>query len=107
LVERAIRTYFAIVPGLLAEIEREMEAGDLTVARRAAHSLKSSSAYLGLTEVSELARALEEHCAAGDRAAVKSGLPQLTRVVEAGNAALSEVVAAEACEARTERAAAG
>lgn len=53
------------------------------------------------------ASALVEQCAAGDRAAVTSGQPQVMRAIEAENSALSEVIAAEARKVQTEKAAVG
>lgn len=46
-------------PGLLESIEAGHAAGDGESVRAAAHSLKSSAAYVGATELSELSKAIE------------------------------------------------
>lgn len=46
-------------PALLDTIESGCAAGDTEAVRGAAHSLKSSAAYVGATEVSELSKTIE------------------------------------------------
>jgi len=46
-------------PGLIESIVRAPESGDTDSARAAAHSLKSSSAYLGAVEFSGLCKRIE------------------------------------------------
>lgn len=46
-------------PGLLETIEAGYAADDSEAVRAAAHSLKSSAAYVGATELSELSKTIE------------------------------------------------
>jgi len=46
-------------PALLDTIETGFQAGDTEAVRGSAHSLKSSAAYVGATEVSALSKAIE------------------------------------------------
>ena len=54
-----IEEFIADAPGLIAEARRSRDKGQPTDLRRAAHTLKSSSATFGAVALSALARELE------------------------------------------------
>jgi histidine phosphotransfer protein HptB len=54
-----IDAYFEETPQLIIQIEQALVSGDTEVFRRAAHSLKSSSASFGATQFSASAKELE------------------------------------------------
>lgn len=56
---KVIRLYFDSAPNLVNSIEYAIGAGDSYTLRRAAHSLKSSSANLGAMQLADLCRQLE------------------------------------------------
>ncbi|MGD9538677.1 MAG: ATP-binding protein [Alphaproteobacteria bacterium] len=94
LAERAAETFFASAPGLLSAFEQGLAAGDAVSARRAVHTLKSSSACLGLIQVAALSKALEMGCAEGALENVKSRIFELKQALEAGIRALRAELAA-------------
>ena len=55
ILERVLRTYLEETPKLIAELQRAMATGDAALLKRAAHTLKSSSANVG-------AKAFSLHC---------------------------------------------
>jgi HPt (histidine-containing phosphotransfer) domain-containing protein len=59
LLGKVIDAYCDSAPKLLAEIASSIAADDAETLRRAAHTLKSSSASLGALELAALAKALE------------------------------------------------
>lgn len=66
IVGRAIGLYMDNAPKLIDEIRGYRSAKDLADVRRAAHSLKSSSASLGATIVAGLSKTIEHAAARGD-----------------------------------------
>jgi len=66
IVGRAIGLYIDNAPKLIEEIRGFRTAKDLKDVRRAAHSLKSSSASLGATVVAGLSKTIEQAAASGD-----------------------------------------
>lgn len=66
IVGRAIGLYIDNAPKLIDEIRGYRSATDLAEVRRAAHSLKSSSASLGATIVAGLSKTIEHAAAQGD-----------------------------------------
>lgn len=68
IVQQVIALFEAESPKAIAAISDGVDSVDLTAIRAAAHSLKSSSAYVGATEMSERCRDLE-------RAAREDNLP--------------------------------
>jgi HPt (histidine-containing phosphotransfer) domain-containing protein len=58
-------TYFEDSPELLAAMRRAQSAGDAEGLRRAAHSLKSSSANFGALTLAKLCREVEDGARAG------------------------------------------
>ena len=59
LLTRIIMSYLSDAPGLMRQIQAAWAGRDLSTLARHAHALKSTSASLGATRVSELARELE------------------------------------------------
>jgi HPt (histidine-containing phosphotransfer) domain-containing protein len=60
-----LQTYFADSPELLATMESTLAAGDAEGLRRAAHSLKSSSANFGALTLSRLCKTVEDMAKTG------------------------------------------
>jgi two-component system, NarL family, sensor histidine kinase BarA len=65
LVRDIIRTFLETVPPRLTTLRTALGLGDHPAAGRAAHSIVSSAAMVGLTEVREAARAIELLAAQG------------------------------------------
>jgi HPt (histidine-containing phosphotransfer) domain-containing protein len=82
-----VETYRSDCPGLLADLRRAVANGDAPTARRAAHTLKSTSASLGALGLAAQCREIEVAAAAGD-------LAGLDRRVERAAATYGEVEAA-------------
>jgi HPt (histidine-containing phosphotransfer) domain-containing protein len=61
-----IETYLADSPALFVELHAGLASGDATAVRRAAHTLKSTSATFGATRLAEIAKEIETAAAAGD-----------------------------------------
>jgi HPt (histidine-containing phosphotransfer) domain-containing protein len=59
LLQQIVQLYFDAAPGLLQQMNSGFASGDLAAIRNAAHSLKSSSANLGATELSKMCGQLE------------------------------------------------
>ncbi|MFK8080401.1 MAG: Hpt domain-containing protein [Granulosicoccus sp.] len=59
LLMRVIGVFKSESPKSIASMQQGMEAGDLAAVRNAAHTLKSSSAYVGASVFSDLCRDLE------------------------------------------------
>jgi signal transduction histidine kinase/CheY-like chemotaxis protein len=66
LLSRLIALYRDDSSQLLADIDNGMKAGDADAIARAAHTLKSSSANLGATNVAALARQIEHSARSGE-----------------------------------------
>ena len=60
-----VSTYVGDSPSLFEELRAAIGAGDAAVARRAAHSLKSTSASMGALDLSRLCREIEMVAASG------------------------------------------
>ncbi|MCU7959294.1 MAG: response regulator [gamma proteobacterium symbiont of Bathyaustriella thionipta] len=91
-----IRTYLATTPAILSEIEEAIEAHDVASVVRPAHSLKSSSANVGASRLSQLAQIVEFAAREGKGGeAFENGMqlrdilrqtePELARIAETGN----------------------
>jgi HPt (histidine-containing phosphotransfer) domain-containing protein len=65
LLDRAVTSYLGCAPGILGELLTTGSAGDLRGLHRVVHGLKSSSAMLGASRLSELCLQLETEAAAG------------------------------------------
>ena len=90
-----IRTYLATTPAILSEIEEAIDAHDVASVVRPAHSLKSSSANVGASRISEVARKVEYAARDGQggeafkyglmlRNLLKQTQPELLHIAEKG-----------------------
>ncbi len=61
-----VETYLSDSPGLFAELRQAIADGDATTARRAAHTLKSTSASFGANGLAAQCREIEAAAGAGD-----------------------------------------
>ena len=66
LLSRLIALYRDDSSQLLADMENALKVGDAESVARAAHTLKSSSANLGATNVAAIARQIEHSARGGD-----------------------------------------
>jgi len=82
-----IQTYLADSPDLFAELRAAIAADDAATARRAAHTLKSTSASFGAEDLAARCREIEASAAAGD-------LDDLVEQVDLAEAGYREVAAA-------------
>jgi HPt (histidine-containing phosphotransfer) domain-containing protein len=65
-LEELIDTYLGDSPSLLADLRAGMSAGDAAAVRRAAHTLKSTSATFGATRLATTCREIEAAAAADE-----------------------------------------
>lgn len=84
------------VPVLLAQAQEALSHGDLDGARKAAHTLKGTLAYLGAAPALAEARALEEAARAGDLAGAAPRLVALRGEIARLFPALRQAAAAGA-----------
>ena len=92
LLSRLIALYRDDSSQLLADMENGLKVGDAEGVARAAHTLKSSSANLGATNVAAIARLIETAARTGDI----SDLPaSMTKLRAQRTVALSELEALE------------
>ena len=75
--ERIVTLYLSGAPGLAEEVLAGAEKGDMDSLLRAAHTLKSSSANVGATGLSDLCRKIEGKARAGEP--VAAGDPLLSK----------------------------
>lgn len=90
-LDELLAIYRSQAPAYLAEIRRGMLAGDVKVARSAAHTLKGSVANLGAADVAKLASTFESESAAVDW---ELRLARLEKEVARVGEAFAEIVAA-------------
>jgi len=76
-IGQLIELYTKDTPQLIADAAAALEKGDIATLTRAAHSLKSTSASMGATTVTELARELELHAKQSDLAKASAVLERL------------------------------
>jgi HPt (histidine-containing phosphotransfer) domain-containing protein len=76
-VREIIDIYLDDAPKRLADFQSGLRGGDLALARRAVHSLKSTASYLGARSFSTFCAELETAARLSDTAALADGLPQL------------------------------
>ena len=62
LVSEVIRTYFQDTDNIMESLAMALVEGDMTIVKRSAHTLKSSSANVGAMMLSVKAKMLEEEC---------------------------------------------
>ena len=77
LLSRLIALYRDDSSQLLADIDNAMKAGDADSVARAAHTLKSSSANLGATNVAAIARQIEHSARNGDISELPTSVTKL------------------------------
>jgi len=77
LLARLIALYRDDSSQLLADMDNAMKVGDADGVARAAHTLKSSSANLGATNVAAIARQIEHAARAGDLTELVASLTKL------------------------------
>jgi HPt (histidine-containing phosphotransfer) domain-containing protein len=92
LLARLIALYRDDSSQLLADIDNGMKASDAEAIARAAHTLKSSSANLGATNVAAIARQIEHSARSGDLNDMTSSI---TKLRAQRTVALSELEALE------------
>ena len=63
-----IEDFLEIAPDLVGDMKAGQSAGDWDKVRIAAHTLKSNAKDLGAPKLSELSKALEDQCKAGETA---------------------------------------
>ena len=93
LLARLIALYRDDSSQLLADIDNAMKSGDASSVARAAHTLKSSSANLGATNVAAIARAIEHAARNGDLTELPASV---TKLRAQRTVALSELEALDA-----------
>ena len=86
-------SYLKALVNHVAAIEGALRARDASTLRNTAHTLKSSSGFLGLKRLQGLCLELEQAGAAGDTESAAARLEEFHREVAAGRAALDEQVA--------------
>ena len=81
LVNRLFRTFVEHVPVRLGDLSEAVAGRDLEALTRAVHSLRSSSAMLGASELSELAGTLEDLGDGGELDRLIARVPELREKV--------------------------
>ncbi len=89
LLDRLVREYVTSAPTLVAQLREELERGNSRGVREAAHSLKSSSGFLGALKVASLCQSLESHARANALERAAETLAALEPALETARAALS------------------
>ena len=79
LLAKMARLYLEHTPLRLEEIRRALAAGDWSRTRRAIHSMRSSSATLGASELAQTAAELERVAEQENREQLESSLPELEK----------------------------
>jgi HPt (histidine-containing phosphotransfer) domain-containing protein len=93
------RLYFASVAKEIHQMSDSLTKKDAATLRRSAHTLKSSSAQIGATQLARLCQELEHVAAAGDLEAAAARLPGLQAECDSVCAELKALVAVEAVAA--------
>ena len=75
--EEVIDAYLDDAPKRLADFRRGLDANDLELARRSAHTLKSTAGSLGARRFAEFCEEVEASARVGDAARLREFLPQL------------------------------
>jgi two-component system, sensor histidine kinase and response regulator len=88
---RVIQLYREGTPKLLDEIDAAIASGSSTDLYKAAHSLKNSSANLGIVDMTEQARELEAKGRIGSLEGADGLLRNLRKLYEATLAALKDI----------------
>lgn len=77
LLEELLEIYVDDAPNIFARFVEALEKGDLSVAEREAHSMKSASANVGAERVRDASMQAEKAAKAGDRATVERLLEEM------------------------------
>lgn len=93
LLHEVVELYMQESPVQRAALEEAVAAADAKTAERMAHTLKSTSRYLGAAEVSDGARAIESSAAANQLGEAAAALPEFRAAHEAALAAWRRRVA--------------
>ena len=92
LLEQIVRLYLESAPTLIAQIHAGLAVCDMTAIRNAAHSLKSSSANVGATDLSKMCSKLEAAARAGT---IDEDVPRASAIeaeyIEVRSALLAEI----------------
>ena len=83
-----VEAYLADSPGLVEEMRTSLARGDRTALRRAAHTLKSTSASLGATAFADACRGIEHAAEAGESDALAAAIEAAATDYEGVAAAL-------------------
>jgi HPt (histidine-containing phosphotransfer) domain-containing protein len=92
LLAQIVRLYLESAPMLIAQMHAGFAVSDMTAVRNAAHSLKSSSANIGATDLSKMCSKLEAAARAG---VIGEGVPEANAIeaeyTEVRSALLTEI----------------
>jgi HPt (histidine-containing phosphotransfer) domain-containing protein len=88
ILAQIIDNYITETPQLLQAMRAAVATGDGAALQQAAHKLRSASANLGATTVSQLCKALEDMGGAGTTAGAMAGVLQVSAAYETVKAAL-------------------
>lgn len=77
LLTQVIQVYFESAAQLLGDLRRGLESKDIELVKRAAHTLKSSSANLGALRLSDLCRRIEAAARSGTLGADLPGADEI------------------------------
>ena len=91
-----VDTYIADSPVQFADLRAALAAGDAGSARRAAHSLKSTSASMAAGRLSAICRGIEAACAAGQLGGLEARVDEAAAEYVLVEAALTAAVAGDA-----------
>lgn len=94
LVQELIAMFRDDAPQRLTEAKTAAQAADAVTARRAVHTLRSTSGQLGLASLSAVCAQMEDLAKAGDLATFTQRLPEVESLSAAGIAELLRVAAA-------------
>jgi len=90
-IQQLIDMYISDSPPLVADAAAALGRGDMAMLARAAHSLKSTSASMGATTVSAVARELELHAQQNEPAPSAAALERLKVVLNDAIAAFARL----------------
>jgi HPt (histidine-containing phosphotransfer) domain-containing protein len=90
-IDELLEVFFDDSPRLLATMEDALSAGNAEDLRRAAHSLKSSSAGFGATRLSETCKEVEDMGKAGALEGADERIGQITKEYNEARAALEAI----------------
>jgi HPt (histidine-containing phosphotransfer) domain-containing protein len=81
-------------PLRIAEMEESLKSNDATRFKRAAHSIKGSSANIGAVELKEVAGRLESECAGAPISSLAPSVAEIRVAYERARAELDRIIAA-------------